>query len=168
MVKVTYIRKHLVGHNVLQSLGGAEQLGYAAPGRRVLQSGHSEFLQSATEGSGMVRVIIRRHCLPGREEELEHLLAQLRSKAMPQAGYVSGETLRSQEDPGLFVVLSTWLNTDQWRLWEQSWERRETSRLIAPLLKMPEDTSVFDLVWCPSWFDADKGQWQLLDVSQAE
>jgi len=114
----------------------------------------------------MVRVIIKRQCLPGKEEELEHLLAQLRSKAGPQPGYVSGETLRSREDPGLFVVLSTWLNVDEWRLWEGSSERQETSSRIAPLLTAPEEAIVLDLVWCPCWSEGEVSQ--PVDVRLAE
>ena len=82
------------------------------------------------------------------------MLGLLRSKAAPQRGYISGETLRSREDPGLFVVVSTWFSVHQWRLWEGSRERRETSSLIAPLLKMPEETTVCDQVWGPDWSDA--------------
>jgi len=114
----------------------------------------------------MIRVIIKRHCLSGREEELEHLLAHLRSRATPQPGYVSGETLRSREDPSLFVVLSTWVNADQWQLWQESRERQEASDRIAPLLRSPEETTVLELVWCPSWSDAEL--WQSLDVELAD
>jgi len=103
----------------------------------------------------MVKVIITRHCLPGREEELEGLLGLLRSKATPQPGYILGETLRSLEDPGLFVVVSTWFSVDQWRSWEGSQERRETSALVARLLRIPEETTVYDQVWVAEWSEAD-------------
>ena len=42
----------------------------------------------------MVRVIIERRCRPGKEAELETLLVELRTRAMRQPGYISGETLR--------------------------------------------------------------------------
>ena len=112
----------------------------------------------------MVRVIIKRQCILGKEEELERLLGLLRSKAGPQPGYVSGETLRSREDPGLFVVLSTWFSVDQWRRWEDSRERRETSSLIAPLLRMPEETTVYDQVWGADWSEAGAGRAKQLTV----
>ena len=62
----------------------------------------------------MVRVIIERRFQAGREMELENLLVELRSRAMAQPGYVSGETLRSLDDPSLWVVLSTWLDASLW------------------------------------------------------
>jgi hypothetical protein len=36
-----------------------------------------------------------------------HSCRQLRMLAIQQAGYISGETLRSIEDPELFLVIST-------------------------------------------------------------
>ena len=63
----------------------------------------------------MVRVIIERHCKPHKGAELERLLVELRTSAIQQRGYVSGETLRSIEDPSLLMVVSTWVDADQWK-----------------------------------------------------
>ena len=91
----------------------------------------------------MVRVIIERHCQPGKQAEMESLLVELRTKAMRQRGYISGETLQSVDDPLLWLVISTWTNADLWRMWETMPERRETLSKIEPLLAAPEKVSIF-------------------------
>lgn len=55
----------------------------------------------------MARVIVERHCKPGKEAELEKLLLELRIKAMNQFGYITAETLRSANDPAHWLVIST-------------------------------------------------------------
>ena len=42
----------------------------------------------------MIRVMIERHCQPGKEKQLRDLLLELRSAGMRQHGYITGETLR--------------------------------------------------------------------------
>jgi len=105
----------------------------------------------------MVRVVIERHCRPGKESDLENLLVELRGKAIGQRGYVSGETLRSTDDPSLWLVLSTWLSVDLWRIWENSPEREEIDGRIQPLLSGPAKTSVFSFIWSACWYD-DEGR----------
>lgn len=116
----------------------------------------------------MLRVIIKRHCLPGREEELENLLVELRSQAMPQPGYVCGETLRSLEEPNVFLVMSTWRDVELWHLWENSRQRREISRRIEPMLKWPEEVSLYRFVWRPFRCNADLDELLSLDPGLVE
>jgi len=100
----------------------------------------------------MVRIIIERRCRPETEAELESLLVELRTKAVQQRGYVSGETLRSVDDPSLWLVLSTWLDANLWKAWEASRERQEVTKKIEPLLAAPEKVSSFSFIWeASSW-----------------
>lgn len=94
----------------------------------------------------MVRVIIERRCQPNKEAELEKLLVELRSKAMWQRGYVSGETLRSADAPSLWLVISTWLDAELWKAWENSPERQEMVTKIEQLLVVPEKVSVLSFI----------------------
>lgn len=101
----------------------------------------------------MIKVIIERRCLPGKEAELEGLLLELRTRAMRQPGYVSGETLkgdtlRTVDDPSLWLVISAWVDADSWLAWESKPERREIASKIEPLLVAPEEVTVFRI---PSW-----------------
>jgi len=94
----------------------------------------------------MVRVIIKRRCQPNKEVELEKLLVELRSKAMWQRGYISGETLQSVDAPSLWLVISTWLDAELWKTWENSPERQEMVTKIEQLLVVPEKVSVLSFV----------------------
>ena len=100
----------------------------------------------------MIKVIIERHCHPDKAAELESLLVDLRSKAIQQRGYVSGETLRSVDDPSHWLVISTWLDADLWREWESSLERQGITGSLDPLLSAPQKASVFSFVWEGCWW----------------
>jgi len=91
----------------------------------------------------MVRVMIERRCRADKAAAVEHLLVELRSQAMQQRGYISGETLRSVDDPSLWLVISTWLDANLWKAWERTPERRETSNKIAGLLLAPEKVTIY-------------------------
>jgi len=71
----------------------------------------------------MIRVTIEQHCRPGKENQLRDLLIELRTMAMQQPGYISGETLRELINPSLFKVVSTWSALEDWKKWHGSQER---------------------------------------------
>ena len=80
----------------------------------------------------MIKVIIERH-IKG-SESLSPMLRQLRTAAMQQPGYVSGETLVSTEDSSSVVVISTWHSLDDWKAWETSEARAKLYQQVRPLL----------------------------------
>jgi quinol monooxygenase YgiN len=92
----------------------------------------------------MIRVIIERRCRPDKVAEMESQLIDLRTSAMRQPGYISGETLHSVDDPTLWLVISTWVDIDAWKTWEASSERSENMKTVEPLLVAPEKVSVFN------------------------
>ena len=63
----------------------------------------------------MIKVIIERKIKAGKEREAWDLLHELRSEAMLQSGYVSGETLKGYEDPSLWFAIGTWLEAEDWQ-----------------------------------------------------
>jgi heme-degrading monooxygenase HmoA len=71
----------------------------------------------------MIRVTIEHHCQPGKEKQLRDMLIELRTMAMQQPGYISGETLRELINPSLFKVISTWSELEDWKKWQGSQER---------------------------------------------
>jgi len=91
----------------------------------------------------MIRVIIERRCRPEKVAEMESLLVDLRTTAMRQRGYISGETLNSVNDPTLWLVISTWVDVDAWNVWQSSAERQEMQKKAMSLLIAPERISVF-------------------------
>jgi len=80
------------------------------------------------------RIIIRRKVPKGKKVQLFPLLLDLRSKAIAQSGYISGETLRNINDPEDYIVISTWKSVDDWKAWEASTERGEIQSRIDALL----------------------------------
>ena len=82
----------------------------------------------------MIKVIMERHCKPGKESALANLLIDLRAKAMRLPGYISGETLIKIDDPSCYLTIGTWTRWEVWKAWENSEERFELTQLIAALL----------------------------------
>jgi len=94
----------------------------------------------------MVRVIIERHCKPDKAKDLEKQISDLRIRAIPVRGFSSGQTLKSVDDPELYVVISTWLSQELWNKWYGSDERKKISEQIGPLLSLPEKVTLFNFV----------------------
>lgn len=82
-----------------------------------------------------IRVLIEREIEPGQESRLLQILTQARARAMKAKGYISGETLRSAEDPNKFLVLSNWNSVEDWKSWEKAPERAALKQDLAPLLR---------------------------------
>ena len=90
-----------------------------------------------------IRVLIERKIDTENEPSLNNLLRKLRSKAMSAKGYISGETLRSLNDPNEYLVISTWNSLDDWRRWEADKERQDIQSEIDSLLRAPAVQRVF-------------------------
>jgi heme-degrading monooxygenase HmoA len=81
-----------------------------------------------------VQVMIKRKWKVDKPEELLPLLKKLRARAEKQPGFVSGETLRSIEDPADYLVISKWETADDWKKWLNSKERREIQGRVDSLI----------------------------------
>ena len=90
----------------------------------------------------MIRVIIERRIKEGSEFEFRELISKLRSKALHQPGYVMGETWVGDDDPSLYIVISTWIGTELWQAWERSAERQAIAARLEPLQSAPAKTNV--------------------------
>jgi len=90
-----------------------------------------------------VRIIIDRKVKKGKEAEFANLLRDLRSKAVPSKGYISGETLRSVEDRYNYIVITTWQSVDEWKEWEKNPERKKIQAKIEKLMARPTKTKVY-------------------------
>ena len=90
-----------------------------------------------------VRVFIEREIQPGNDLKLHNLLMQLRTKAMLQKGYITGETLRDVNDANKFLVVGTWNSLEDWKAWLASPERKKLQDQLDKFLKTPEKFSVY-------------------------
>jgi heme-degrading monooxygenase HmoA len=82
----------------------------------------------------MIKVFIKRHVPAEKGKEILPLFKKMRSLAMEQEGYISGETLRNYNDPEEYMVISVWDSAEDWQRWLQSRERQQVQEEIDYLL----------------------------------
>ena len=70
---------------------------------------------------------------------LVKLIKKVRSVASKQPGFILGETLVNVENPCHVIVISTWKNAEDWKRWDESAPRSETTPQIQALLTEPFD-----------------------------
>jgi heme oxygenase (mycobilin-producing) len=95
------------------------------------------------EGIMAIRVFIEREIQPGNDLKLHNLLMQLRTKAMLQKGYITGETLVDVHDANKFLVIGTWNSIEEWNQWIANPERKQLQDQLDKVLKTPERFSVY-------------------------
>ena len=60
--------------------------------------------------------------------------------------YISGETLRSLDDPEDFIVISVWETSDDWQKWFHSKERKDLQGRVDSLIGEKNFYEVFEAV----------------------
>jgi quinol monooxygenase YgiN len=90
-----------------------------------------------------VKILIQRRIKPGKQDQLGEAIKDIRPKVVQAQGFISGETLRSIEDPSLHLVISAWKSIDGWNSWLNSAERKAFEDAIAPVLTEPETISTY-------------------------
>ena len=93
-----------------------------------------------------IKVMIKRKWQVDKPEELLPLLAALRETAGEQPGFISGETLRSLDDPEDFLVISIWETADDWKKWMQNKERRDLQGKVDSLIGEKTFYDMFETV----------------------
>ena len=81
-----------------------------------------------------VKILIKRTVPKDRARELIPLFREIRSLAIKQAGYISGETLKRLDKPDQFLIISTWQSSDDWEKWIKNKDRNELQSQIDQLL----------------------------------
>lgn len=81
-----------------------------------------------------VKVLITRTVPGDKGREMLHLFRDMRNLATSQSGYISGETLKSNDRPDVFLVISTWESAADWEAWLLSEERQAIQGKIDALL----------------------------------
>jgi heme-degrading monooxygenase HmoA len=81
-----------------------------------------------------IKVFIKRVVPEGKAKEIIPLFREIRSLATNHSGYISGETLRSMDRPDLFLVISTWHSSNDWKKWLGSEDRKTIQDKIDALL----------------------------------
>ena len=94
----------------------------------------------------MLRIIIERHLKENKQEDLMPLLRELRTAALHQPGYITGEALVSVEDSTIVSTLSTWRSLEEWKVWEKSESRIKLHQKIEPLLIEKPKVSIYQVM----------------------
>lgn len=81
-----------------------------------------------------IKIFIRRTVPQDKAKEMIPLFRQMRASAATQPGYITGETLRSMDNPEEFMVISTWQSSEDWKNWLKSDERNKVQSKIDDLL----------------------------------
>jgi heme-degrading monooxygenase HmoA len=91
-----------------------------------------------------VKVLIERRiqALPGNERNALAIMREVRVQCLNQPGYISGETLRDNDDPSTLIVVSTWFGLGDWKRWFASDERKRFEAQLRPLLAGAERVRV--------------------------
>jgi heme-degrading monooxygenase HmoA len=76
------------------------------------------------------KIIIQRRFQKDKETEIFSLLRELRSGAMNQDGYISGQTLTASDDSQTLVVISTWQDLASWKLWKNNATRQALEKML--------------------------------------
>jgi heme-degrading monooxygenase HmoA len=90
-----------------------------------------------------VKVLIKRRVSQDKAKALIPLVRQMRASAATQTGYITGETLRSLDNPEEFLVISTWQSSDDWKNWLKSEERNKVQEKIDDLLGGETNYEIF-------------------------
>lgn len=81
-----------------------------------------------------VKALIRRVVPESKAREMIPLFREMRTLAMNQDGYISGETLRNLNNPEEFLVISSWQSSEDWVRWLKSEARQKIQMRIDQLL----------------------------------
>jgi len=81
-----------------------------------------------------IKVLIKRMVPESKAKKMIGLFKKVRALAMEQPGYISGETLKSFDEPDQFLVISSWQSSKDWENWLISPERQEIQKQIDALL----------------------------------
>lgn len=76
------------------------------------------------------KILIKRKFQTGKKKEIISVMRELRSRAMDQPGYISGETLATPEDPQLLMVIGTWQSLDNWHNWCNNPTRQALEQIL--------------------------------------
>jgi heme-degrading monooxygenase HmoA len=76
------------------------------------------------------KILIKRKFKKGKQKEVLALLRELRSGALNQPGYISGQTLTSTENPRTMMVIGTWQNMESWYNWKRNSTRQTLEQML--------------------------------------
>ena len=90
-----------------------------------------------------VKIFIKRKFPKDQEKKLFKCIRAIRILVPKQSGYISGEYLRSIEDPNEIITISTWFSHDDWMTWFNSDQRKEIQAQIDAISGVISEHTVY-------------------------
>ena len=90
-----------------------------------------------------IKVLIKRSVPSDKVKKMIPLFRKMRALATEQPGYISGETLRSMDNPEDYLVISSWQASENWQDWLNSSQRQEIQAEVDTLLGGKTEYEVF-------------------------
>lgn len=78
----------------------------------------------------ITKIIIKRRFVKENTPQILSLLNKIRTMAMNQPGYISGETLMQKDFPENMAVIATWQSMQNWTSWKNSEERKTYEAML--------------------------------------
>ena len=78
----------------------------------------------------IAKIIIKRRFVNEHRPQILSLLNKVRTVAMEQPGYISGETLMQKDFPENMAVIATWQSMKDWLAWKESKERKNYEAML--------------------------------------
>ena len=87
----------------------------------------------------IAKILIKRRFKEGHTPQIVALLNEIRTLALSQPGYMSGETLVKSGYPNNMVVVSTWQNIEAWYQWRDSDDRKKFEAMLEMYQERPTE-----------------------------
>ena len=81
-----------------------------------------------------IKALIKRTVPQDKARNILHLFMEMRTLATAQPGYISGETMKSIDNPDVYLIISTWESADDWEKWLLSKKRQAIQKKMDALL----------------------------------
>jgi heme-degrading monooxygenase HmoA len=91
----------------------------------------------------IAKILIKRRFKDGHTPQIVALLNEIRTRAMSQPGYMSGETLVKRGSPNSMIIISTWRSPDDWLRWRDSGERNTFEAMLEAYQERPTEYEEF-------------------------
>ena len=90
-----------------------------------------------------IKALIKRTVPQDKARNMLHLFMEMRTLATAQPGYISGETMKSIDNPDVYLIISTWESADDWEKWLLSKKRQAIQKKMDTLLGGKTNYEIF-------------------------
>lgn len=91
----------------------------------------------------LVKILMRRRFQEGKVKEAFAVIKKIRSIAMNQKGYISGETFIAHDDSRKTMVIGTWQSMDDWMNWKEGATRKKLEGELEQFLEEPTEYEAY-------------------------